>query len=42
LLCVSSLTRILNSFSAKDITQEEINQEVEEARTEIYAKKQKN
>jgi len=36
------LTRILNSFSAKDISQEEINQEVEEARTEIYAKKQKN
>ncbi len=35
------LTRILNSFSAEDITQEEINHEVEEARTEIYAKKQK-
>jgi len=36
------LTRILSSFAADDITQKEINQEVEEARTEIYAKKQKN
>ena len=36
------LTRILSSFAAEDITQKEINQEVEEARTEIYAKKQKN
>ena len=35
------LSRILNSFAAKDITQKEINQEVEEARAEIYAKKQK-
>ncbi len=35
------LTRILNSFAAEDITQKEINQEVEEARAEIYAKKQK-
>ncbi len=36
------LTRILSSFAAEDITQKEINQEVEEARAEIYAKKQKN
>jgi len=36
------LTRILSSFAADGITQKEINQEVEEARAEIYAKKQKN
>lgn len=35
------LTRILKSFAAEDISQEEIDLEVEKARTEIYAKKQK-
>ena len=36
------LSILLSSFKTDDLTEEEINQEVEKARTEIYAKKQKN
>lgn len=36
------LTRLLNSFSTEEITEEMINQEVEEARSEIYARKKED
>ena len=36
------LSRLLNAFKTNEISEEEINKEVEKARTEIYAKKQKN
>jgi len=36
------LTRLLNSFSSEDLSEEIINQEVEEVRAEIYAKKKEN
>jgi len=36
------LSRLLSAFRTDELTEEEINQEVEEARTELYAKKQKN
>jgi hypothetical protein len=36
------LTRLLNSFSTDEITDEMINQEVEKVRAEIYAKKKEN
>ncbi len=37
-----TLTRLLESFENKEITQEEIDAEVETVRAEIYAKKKKN
>jgi len=36
------LTKLLNSFSTDELTEDMINQEVEKARSEIYAKKRKN
>lgn len=36
------LYRLLNAFQTDEISEEEISKEVEKARTEIYAKKQKN
>ena len=36
------LTKLLNSFSTDELTEDTINQEVEKARSEIYAKKRKN
>ncbi len=36
------LSRLLSAFKTNDISEDEINKEVEKARTEIYAKKQKN
>jgi hypothetical protein len=36
------LSRLLNAFKTNEISEDEINREVEEAKTEIYAKKQKN
>jgi dihydroneopterin aldolase len=38
----SRLTRLLNSFSTEELTEELINQEVENVRAEIYAKKKEN
>jgi hypothetical protein len=35
----TKLTRLLNSFSTEELTEEMINQEVENVRAEIYAKK---
>lgn len=36
------LTKLLNSFSTDELTEEMINKEVESVRTEIYARKKKN
>jgi hypothetical protein len=36
------LTRLLKSFSADDLTEEMINREVEDVRSEIYARKKEN
>ncbi len=36
------LTRLLNAFSTDTLTEDMINQEVEKARSEIYARKRKN
>ena len=36
------LSLLLSTFKTDDLSEEEINQEVEKARTEIYARKQKN
>jgi hypothetical protein len=36
------LSRLLNAFRTDELSEDEINMEVEKARTEIYAKKQKN
>lgn len=36
------LTRLLNSFSTNELNEEMINQEVENVRAEIYAKKREN
>jgi hypothetical protein len=36
------LTRLLNSFSTDELTEEMINQEVENVRAEIYAKRKEN
>jgi len=36
------LTRLLNSFYTEELTEEMINQEVENVRAEIYAKKNEN
>jgi len=36
------LTRLLNSFSSEELTEELINQEVENVRAEIYTKKKEN
>jgi hypothetical protein len=38
----SKLTRLLNSFSTDELTEEMINQEVENVRAEIYAKRKEN
>jgi spore coat protein CotH len=37
-----TLTRLLNSFRTEEITQDEIDKEVESVRSEIYAKREKN
>ncbi len=36
------LTRLLDSFTTDELSEEEINQEVEEVRAEIYARKKEN
>ena len=36
------LTRLLNSFSTDELTEEVINQEVENVRAELYAKKKES
>jgi dihydroneopterin aldolase len=38
----SRLTRLLDSFTTDELSEEEINQEVEEVRAEIYARKKEN
>lgn len=36
------LTRLLDSFTTGELSEEEINQEVEDVRAEIYARKKEN
>ena len=36
------LSRLLNAFQSDDISEDEINKEVEKARAELYAKSKKN
>jgi uncharacterized protein (DUF2252 family) len=36
------LSRLLNAFKTSELSEDEINREVEKARAEIYAQKQKN
>ena len=36
------LSRLLNAFKTDELTEDEISKEVEKARSEIYAQKQKN